>query len=99
MMELGFLAEVRRLYERGDLHADLPAIRAVGYRQLWAHLAGELALEEAVTRGIVATRQLARRQLTWLRAEPGAEWIDALESGRTAQMMGRVEQWLRAHAE
>jgi len=99
MMELGFLAEVRRLYERGDLHADLPAIRAVGYRQLWAHLAGELALEEAVTRGIVATRQLARRQLTWLRAEPGAEWFDALESGRTAQMMRRMEQWLRAHAE
>ena len=99
MMELGFLDEVRRLYQRGDLHADLPAIRAVGYRQLWAHLAGELTLEEAVTRGIVATRQLARRQLTWLRAEPGAEWFDALESGRTAQMMGRVEQWLRAHAE
>ncbi len=76
MMAAGFLAEVRALHERGDLHVDLPAIRAVGYRQLWMHLEGQCCLEEAVTKGIHATRQLAKRQLTWLRSEPGLQWLD-----------------------
>lgn len=76
MMALGFLDEVRGLRARADLHPDLPSIRAVGYRQLWAHLGGELSLEQAVQAGIAATRQLARRQLTWLRAEPALHWLD-----------------------
>ena len=96
MMELGFLDEVRRLYERGDLGPELPSIRAVGYRQLWEHLAGERRLEEAVSRGMAATRQLAKRQLTWLRAEPDAIWVDALEKGAFAQIQDRVGGWLAA---
>jgi tRNA dimethylallyltransferase len=97
MMELGFLEETRRLYSRGDLGPHLPSIRAVGYRQLWEHLTGRLRLEEAVERGIVATRQLARRQMTWLRAEPGAEWVDALDSGAIAHIRAQVERWLGLH--
>jgi len=95
MMELGLLAEVRSLYERGDLGPELPSIRAVGYRQLWGHLAGELALPEAVERAVVATRQLARRQLTWLRAEPEVEWFDALEDASLGRIQARVAAWLR----
>lgn len=69
MLRRGFLAEVEGLHGRGDLHADLPAIRAVGYRQLWSFLEGKCAFEEAVNRGIIASRQLAKRQVTWLRSE------------------------------
>jgi len=94
MMELGLLEEVRTLYRRGDLTADLPSIRAVGYRQLWEHLEGRSALPQAVERAITATRQLARRQLTWLRAEPGASWQDPLETGASAQIKARVEAWI-----
>jgi tRNA dimethylallyltransferase len=76
MMAAGFLTEVRALHGRGDLSARHASMRAVGYRQLWAHLDGEYDLDEAVRRGIAATRQLAKRQLTWLRAERGAQWLD-----------------------
>jgi tRNA dimethylallyltransferase len=78
MLARGLVDEVRSLRARGDLHADLPSVRAVGYRQIWRHLAGECALEEAVAAGQRATRQLAKRQLTWLRAEPGVRWIRSL---------------------
>lgn len=67
MLNQGFEDEVRLLYRRGDLHPDLPGIRAVGYRQMWQYLAGELPYEEMVLGAIAATRQLAKRQLTWLR--------------------------------
>ncbi len=76
MLERGFLAEVRRLHERGDLTARHPALRAVGYRQLWAHLEGQYGLDEACQRALAATRQLAKRQLTWLRADRATRWID-----------------------
>jgi tRNA dimethylallyltransferase len=76
MMAAGFLEEVRKLHQRGDLTARHPSMRSVGYRQLWAHLDGEHGLEEAEQRGIFATRQLAKRQLTWLRAEKGLHWLD-----------------------
>ena len=76
MMAAGFLEEVRALHRRGDLSARHPAMRAVGYRQLWAHLDGEYDLAEAGARAVAATRQLAKRQLTWLRSETGAEWLD-----------------------
>jgi tRNA dimethylallyltransferase len=69
MMEAGFLEEVEALRERGDLNLDLPSIRSVGYRQLWQHLEGKNEYDEAVRKGIYATRQLAKRQLTWLRSE------------------------------
>lgn len=81
MMKAGFLAEVRALQARGDLHAGLPAIRAVGYRQLWAHLAGECDLEQAIADAVTATRRLAKRQMTWLRAEPGLQWLESAASG------------------
>lgn len=67
MIELGLVDEVRRLYERGDLHPDLPAIRAVGYRQVWDYLDARLDYDEMIARGVIATRQLAKRQFTWLR--------------------------------
>ncbi|GAA0201530.1 tRNA (adenosine(37)-N6)-dimethylallyltransferase MiaA [Kangiella japonica] len=77
MMEQGLLNEVKALYQRGDLNSDLPAIRSVGYRQMWQYLEGELTLEEAVERGIIATRQLAKRQFTWLRSWSDLHWINS----------------------
>jgi len=68
MVGTGLVDEVRVLYERGDLHEDLPAIRAVGYRQVWDFFEGRLNHEEMIERGIIATRQLAKRQITWLRS-------------------------------
>ena len=90
MLAQGFVAEVEALWRRGDLAADLPALRAVGYRQLWAHLAGNCNLATARDRAIAATRQLARRQLTWLRAEPAAEWFDAGAPGLEERLLARV---------
>jgi len=81
MMAHGFRGEVESLYRRGDLNADLPALRAVGYRQLWAHLCGALSLAEAVKRGIAATRQLAKRQLTWIRADATLERVNPYAPG------------------
>jgi tRNA dimethylallyltransferase len=76
MLAAGFLDEVRSLRQRGDLDASHSSIRCVGYRQLWSHLAGEYDLAEATRRGICATRQLAKRQLTWMRSEEALEWLD-----------------------
>ncbi|MCB1690340.1 MAG: tRNA (adenosine(37)-N6)-dimethylallyltransferase MiaA [Halioglobus sp.] len=84
MMAAGFLEEVRSLWQRPDLHAGLPAIRAVGYRQLWQHLEGECSLEEAVNAAVAATRQLAKRQLTWLRKWPDLDWIYTDHAGKRA---------------
>jgi tRNA dimethylallyltransferase len=75
MLAEGFMAEVERLYRRGDLHPELPSIRAVGYRQAWAVLDGELPLAELVEKGVAATRQLAKRQFTWLRSWPDLRWL------------------------
>jgi len=77
MLEQGLVEEVRRLYQRGDLHPGLASLRAVGYRQVWGLLAGEIHCDEMESRAIIATRQLAKRQLTWLRAEPEARWFDS----------------------
>jgi tRNA dimethylallyltransferase len=76
MMAAGFLEEVRRLRADGELTARHPSMRAVGYRQLWGHLDGEYGLAEATTRALAATRQLAKRQLTWMRAETRGSWVD-----------------------
>lgn len=70
MIEQGLLQEVEKLYQRPDLHPGLPSIRCVGYRQLWSYLDGEVSLDLAIEQAIAATRQLAKRQLTWLRSEP-----------------------------
>lgn len=76
MMEQGFIKEVEALFSRGDLNADLPSIRSVGYRQAWAYLEGKLTLSEMTEKSIIATRQLAKRQLTWLRSWPKITWLD-----------------------
>jgi tRNA dimethylallyltransferase len=76
MLDAGFLDEVAKLYAREDLHVELPSIRCVGYRQAWQHLAGELSLAEMQERAIIATRQLAKRQLTWLRGWSDVMWLD-----------------------
>jgi tRNA dimethylallyltransferase len=75
MMEAGFASEVEQLFKRGDLHADLPSIRAAGYRQLWDYFEGYCGLDEAVEKAIIATRQLAKRQQTWLRNWPNCQQI------------------------
>ena len=85
MIEQGFVDEVRVLRERGDLHADLPAIRAVGYRQVWQYLAGEFDIDACKDRGVAATRQLAKRQLTWLRKWADLTWLYTDAAGNLAQ--------------
>lgn len=81
MMDLGFKAEVEKLFARPDLHLDLPSIRCVGYRQMWEHLQGQYDLDEAIYRGICATRQLAKRQITWLRGwKTPITWLDSLQN-------------------
>ncbi len=75
MMAEGFLAEVEKLHARPDLDLAQPAMRAVGYRQLWQSLDGMFGLEEAVDRAVIASRQLAKRQLTWLRSLDDATWL------------------------
>jgi tRNA dimethylallyltransferase len=95
MLAQGLLDELRALRARGDLHAGLPAMRLIGYRQLWSHLEGGVPLAVAIEKAVIATRQLARRQLTWLRAEPGAEWFDAFDSGTPERITARVAEWLQ----
>ncbi len=75
MMEAGFIDEVKNLYKRGDLHAELPSMRAVGYRQAWEHLSGSLTREEMIARAMIASRQLAKRQFTWLRSWSDLQWV------------------------
>lgn len=77
MLEVGLLDEVRVLMGRGDLHPDLPSMRCVGYRQAWSHLAGEDDYDTFVSKGVAATRQLAKRQLTWLRKWSDLNWLDS----------------------
>jgi tRNA dimethylallyltransferase len=95
MMKIGFLDEVAALRARGDLTPDLPAIRAVGYRQLWAYFDREFSLDEAVRRGISATRQLAKRQLTWIRSELDLTTLNPHEEGAFERWSQLVESRLR----
>lgn len=78
MLAAGFEEEVKRLRETPGMHADLPSMRSVGYRQMWEYLQGETDYETMRHNGIVATRRLAKRQLTWLRAEEHLHWFDAI---------------------
>jgi tRNA dimethylallyltransferase len=86
MLDAGMLGEVRTLFARSDLSAEHPSMRAVGYRQLWRHLSGQCALDEAIEQAIAATRQLAKRQLTWLRRRQHAQWFDSMHP-EVARMM------------
>ncbi len=86
MLSSGLIAEVRQLMARGDLSLALPSMRAVGYRQVWDYLAGEYDYDEMVAKGIAATRQLAKRQLTWLRKWPGLVSINTGVSGANERL-------------
>lgn len=77
MVANGFIDEVKELFSRKDCHPDLPSMRAVGYRQAWSHLSGEYDQELMIEKAIIATRQMAKRQLTWLRAQPDGVWFDS----------------------
>ncbi|PWC21865.1 tRNA (adenosine(37)-N6)-dimethylallyltransferase MiaA [Brenneria roseae subsp. roseae] len=77
MLAAGFEAEARTLFARSDLHMELPSIRCVGYRQMWSYLSGEIDYDEMVYRGVCATRQLAKRQMTWLRGWDDVCWLDS----------------------
>ncbi len=90
MLGSGLLDEVRGLHARADLHPGLPSVRCVGYRQMWAHLDGEISLDEAREQGIAATRQLAKRQITWLRAQPERIIVDCLAADAVAQTIDAV---------
>jgi tRNA dimethylallyltransferase len=94
MLAAGFADEVRQLYRRADLGPGLPALRAVGYRQAWAWLEGQLSYEEMVNQAIVATRQYAKRQLTWLRSEADTRWFDSGTPDAAREMANHLRAWL-----
>ncbi len=93
MIESGFLDEVAGLYERSDLNLDCPSMRSVGYRQIWQYMAGELTLSEAKERAIIATRQLAKRQYTWLRSWPDIRWFDPLDKDELIGCMQAINNF------
>ncbi|MDK2595996.1 tRNA (adenosine(37)-N6)-dimethylallyltransferase MiaA [Pseudoalteromonas obscura] len=90
MLDQGFKNEVLTLYNRKDLHPDLPSIRCVGYRQMWEHLSGECDYDEMVFKGIAATRQLAKRQLTWLRSWPNVTWLETGEQENLQRILSSL---------
>jgi tRNA dimethylallyltransferase len=92
MLEQGFLDEVSTLRARGDLNPDMPSMRAVGYRQAWAHLEGKLSAQEWVERSIVATRQYAKRQLTWLRSEGNTNRVAPSTSDAAVNIRTLIER-------
>ncbi len=87
MLQQGFEKEVQKLFNRSDLHKALPAIRAVGYRQMWEYIAGEMDYDEMVFRAITATRQLAKRQMTWLRSWPQTIWLKSNDANLKAMVL------------
>ena len=91
MIDMGFEQEVIKLKSRGDLHQNLPAIRCVGYRQMWQYLDGEFDHDEMIFRGICATRQLAKRQLTWLRNWPDLHWLTTDNETNLAQVLSLLK--------
>ncbi|RLM28237.1 tRNA (adenosine(37)-N6)-dimethylallyltransferase MiaA [Brenneria alni] len=96
MLAAGFEAEARVLFTRHDLHRDLPSIRCVGYRQMWSYLSGDIGYDEMVYRGVCATRQLAKRQMTWLRGWDNVCWLD---SEKSQEALGKVIQVVSASDE
>ncbi|SCZ49838.1 tRNA (adenosine(37)-N6)-dimethylallyltransferase MiaA [Thiohalomonas denitrificans] len=91
MVQAGFIEEVERLYRRGDLTPEHPSIRCVGYRQIWNYLAGEWDFDTAVERAIIATRQLAKRQFTWLRKEKGLRWLESGDPNRLEEALKTLD--------
>ena len=94
MLADGLSGEVRKLFDRSELSAELPAMRAVGYRQMWRYLSGQLEYDAMVDQAIIATRQYAKRQLTWLRSEPGLDSFSADDSCVLERVCRRLDPWL-----
>lgn len=92
MLDAGLLEEVRALFQRGDLTAEHPSMRAVGYRQLWRHLTGAVTLEQATQEAVAATRQLAKRQFTWLRRRTQAQWFDSMRPDAAAELKNALSK-------
>lgn len=92
MLTQPFEEEVKKLFARTDLHPDLPSIRSVGYRQMWQYLAGELSYNEMRERGIIATRQLAKRQMTWLRGWPGVHWLETGDADMRTKVIDIIRE-------
>lgn len=90
MLEQGLVAEVEKLQQRGDLNEDMPSIRSVGYRQVWQYLNGELSYADMRDKGIIATRQLAKRQLTWLRGWSDLTWLDTFAKDNLTKITAKV---------
>lgn len=90
MLDQGFESEVRALFERGDLHPGLPSIRCVGYRQMWAYLEGEIDHRDMVAKGVAATRQLAKRQITWLRGWDGLNWLSSEHDDNVGEVLQKL---------
>ncbi|MEH6444034.1 MAG: tRNA (adenosine(37)-N6)-dimethylallyltransferase MiaA [Oceanospirillaceae bacterium] len=87
MLEQGFLTEMQALYDRGDLSLDMPSMRCVGYRQAWTYLEGEIDYATMREKGIIATRQLAKRQITWLRSWQDLHWLELESTELTARVL------------
>jgi len=96
MLQAGFVGELKSLYSRPELTADMPAMRAVGYRQGWQWLAGDLSFEEMREKAFAATRQLAKRQLTWLRREGVPIWYDLQAEGSKQKVFAEIGGFLEA---
>lgn len=95
MLKAGLVEEVKKLRQKFELHPNLTSMRCVGYRQAWEYLAGEISLEEMRNKGIIATRQLAKRQLTWLRAMEGVTQFDCLDSALANKLHQHLRQTLK----
>jgi len=91
MLKTGLVDEVEAFYRRGDLSLDLPSMRLVGYRQVWRYLSGECSYEEMQDYAVIATRQLAKRQITWCRSEENAEWYEPYKSGIFSQILKNLD--------
>lgn len=87
MLQSGFIDEVKQLRENPDVHIDLPAMKSVGYRQAWQYLDGEFDYDTMREKGIIATRQLAKRQFTWLRSWPNIHWLDTFANNNVEQVI------------
>lgn len=95
MLDQGFMKEVQQLFEREDLSLDTPAIRSVGYRQAWLYLQGEISWDEMREKAVIATRQLAKRQLTWLRSWPELVWFDSEAEDLVAKVLDYVSHCVK----
>ena len=95
MVRAGLIEEVETMYRREDLNPTCPSVRAVGYRQVWNYLDGELDRESLIEKGIVATRQLAKRQLTWLRKESASFLYDMEKANLVSLISSDVEPLMR----